>query len=117
MLVNEDRHYMAAVFEDPDRLLPEPAFGILRVAGGRFGIFPVLGDEQDAIHRQPAGPERERIFNRLAQPKPMRGGEQPADVAGGPLVRVKRNELERRILPFAIQRVGLKQPAEDHIRV
>ncbi len=71
MLVYEDRHDAATAFEDLDRLLPKSAFGILRVAGGRPGIFPVLGDEQDSIHGQPASAERERIFNRLAEPKPM----------------------------------------------
>ena len=117
MLVDEHRHHPAAGAKDLEGLLPEPAFRILRVADGGLGILAVLGDQQHSIHRQAAGAQRQRILNRLTHPEPVRGGEQPADVLLRLLIRVKRGQFERRILAFAVQRVGLKQPADDHVRV
>ena len=69
MLVDEYRHRAAAGSKDLESFLPESAFRVLGVACGRLGIIPVLGNQQNSLHGQPAGAEGQGIFNRRADPK------------------------------------------------
>src|SRR5262245_20294881 len=113
MLVNEHRHDTTAGTENFKDFFPEAAFWVLRIARGRFGVIPMLGNEQYAVHGQLAFAEGERIFDRFARAKAMGSSEPPAHVIGWTLIRVKGNQLERRGHSLVIQRIRAKQPADD----
>ena len=117
MFVDEYWHHATTVSKDPESFLPESALGILGVACGRLGILPVLGNQQHSVDGQTTGAQRERIFNRLADPKTIGSSEPPADVIGRALICVKGNEFEGRVIPFVIQRIRAKQTAGDQFGV
>ena len=117
MLVDEHRHNSAAGSEDLQRLVPKPALRPLGVSKRSLGIFPVLGNQQHPIDSQVTRAQRERVLNRLTHSESMRSCEQTADVLFRLLVCVERRQLEHRILALAVERVGLKQPAHDQVRV
>jgi hypothetical protein len=96
VLIDEDRNDPAALAKDLDRLVPEPALGILMIARGRDRVRAVFRDDQNAIDRQPSRAQGERVGDAGFDRKPVRGGKQATGVAGRFLVRVQRDEFERR---------------------
>ena len=91
--------------------------GVLVVARGGDGVVAVLGDQQHAVHGQPAGAEGEGVGDGRLDREPVRGGQQPADVVRRPLVGVERRQLQRRVSAGAVEHVGQQQAADDDVGV
>ena len=92
VLVQEDGDDPAAPVEDPDDFREQPALRIEDLARVGSRVIPVLGDKEDAIDRQLARPTGQGAGDVLGNRDVMLASQAPADVAGGDLVGVERDE-------------------------
>lgn len=74
MLVHKNGHDAAGAPEDGDGFIPEPAFRISGVAGGRAGVVAVFGDEKHAFYGKGGTAEGQRLANGIENWELIGGG-------------------------------------------
>src|SRR5258706_4071033 len=98
MLVVEDRHSAAALFENPRRALKEFVPGIARLTSFVSRIEAVLADDQHAIHGQVGAPKRESLFSGWIDLYVVPARPFPAKIVFVELVDVEPRQFQRRTI-------------------
>jgi len=75
----------------------------------------VLGDQQHSVDGKLARPERHGVCHSVGNPELISIGPFSTRVARGHLVGIHRQKLHAWTFAVPVERLGLKQPADDHV--
>ena len=117
MLVDEDGHDPVRAPQHRDRFVEEPLARVEVLPLLVLRIDPMLADDQHAVYRQLAGPQRQRLFDGSAEPEAVPFREIAAHVGLRELIDVETDKLKVRLAAVRVQVLALEQAAQDHVGV
>ena len=119
VLVVENGDRSAAASEDVDRLLEKLKTRVEGLAFFVSWVPAVLADQQNAVDGKPVSPAREgcrRSWDRAVSPG-WRFTRSAAQVAGGPLIDVERDDIDRRPVMAAVPAIAVEKAVDDPLPV
>jgi hypothetical protein len=99
VFVVEDRHGALVLLEHPDHFLEELEAWVENLPFGVPRIITVFANDHDSIHRQLVAPAPQRFGDGGINGKVMIGGALAAEISGGLLIHVKRDDSQWRPVP------------------
>ena len=113
VLVIEHRHAPAGSFEHPHHFLEELVPGISGLTLLVLRVLTMLTNDHDAIHRQPTGPERQRLSDARINGDAMTGRRPTGQVLFRKLIDVQRNQIHLRLPPTALPGIAQEKPINE----
>src|SRR5262245_31781945 len=117
MLILEHRHGAPARLENLRGFAKEPVTRIKRLAFFVARISPVLANHDHAVHGELGTAERERLGDGRINAHAEAFLALAAEVAGGELIDVERDQIDLRAVPAALPAVSFEKAIHEMLRV